>query len=74
MTGIVGGPAGYHAVLGCDVLLLIGADFAWSQFYPSKATIIQIDIDPTHIGRRHLVTIGAVGHIKTTLERAATAP
>ena len=36
MTGIIGGPAGYHAVLDCDVLLLLGADFAWSQFYPDK--------------------------------------
>jgi len=68
MTGIIGGPAGYHAILGCDVLLLLGADFAWGQFYPNRATIIQIDVDPTHIGRRHPVTIGAVGDIKTTLE------
>jgi pyruvate dehydrogenase (quinone) len=68
MTGILGAPAGYHAVLDCDVLLLLGADFAWSQFYPDKATIIQIDIDPTHIGRRHPVTIGAVGSIKTSLQ------
>jgi pyruvate dehydrogenase (quinone) len=68
MTGILGAPAGYHAVLDCDVLLLLGADFAWSQFYPDKATIIQIDIDPTHIGRRHPVTIGAVGNIRTSLQ------
>ncbi len=68
MTGIIGGPAGYHAVLDCDVLLLLGADFAWGQFYPSRAAIIQIDIDPAHIGRRYPVTIGAVGNIKTTLE------
>src|SRR6266478_10097039 len=68
MTGIIGGAAGYHAILDCEVLLLLGADFAWTQFYPSKATIIQIDIDPTHIGRRHPVTIGAVGNIKATLE------
>jgi pyruvate dehydrogenase (quinone) len=67
MTGIIGGPAGYHAILDCDVLLLLGTDFAWRQFYPDKATIIQIDGDPTHIGRRHPVTIGAVGDIKTTL-------
>src|SRR5713101_4151432 len=60
MTGIIGGRAGYHAVLDCNVLLLLGADFAWSQFYPNRATIIQIDADPTHIGRRHPVTIGAV--------------
>src|SRR5258708_3993289 len=68
MTGIIGGIAGYHAILDCDVLLLLGADFAWTQFYPDKAKIIQIDIDPTHIGRRHPVTIGVVGNIKTTLE------
>ncbi|MEA2778069.1 MAG: hypothetical protein QOF90_3475 [Acetobacteraceae bacterium] len=68
MTGIVGQPAGYHAILDCDVLLLLGSDFAWSQFYPSKAKIIQVDVDPTHIGRRHPVTIGAVGDIKATLE------
>src|SRR5271156_4935668 len=68
MTGIIGGPAGYHGILNCDVLLLLGADFAWSQFYPDKAKIIQIDADPTHIGRRHPVTIGAVGDIKATLD------
>ena len=67
MTGMLGGPAGYHAVLDCDVLLLLGADFAWSQFYPDRATIIQIDVDPTHIGRRHPVAIGAVGDVNTTL-------
>ncbi len=68
MTGMIGGPSGYHAILDCDALLLLGADFAWGQFYPNEATILQIDADPTHIGRRHPVTIGAVGDIKTTLE------
>jgi pyruvate dehydrogenase (quinone) len=68
MTGIIGQPAGYHAILDCEVLLLLGADFAWSQFYPDQAKIIQIDADPTHIGRRHPVTIGAVGDIKATLD------
>ena len=43
MMGIIGGPAGYHAVLDCDVLLMLGADFAWTQFYPDSATIIHID-------------------------------
>lgn len=68
MTGILGEPAGYHAILNCDVLLLLGADFAWSQFYPSKAKIIQVDINPTHLGRRHPITFGAVGNIKDTLQ------
>ena len=68
MTGMIGGAAGYHAVLDCDALLLLGADFAWPQFYPNKAKILQIDDNPTHIGRRHPVAIGAVGDIKTTLQ------
>jgi pyruvate dehydrogenase (quinone) len=36
MTGIIGGRAGYHAILDCDVLLLLGTDFAWPQFYPDR--------------------------------------
>ena len=68
MTGLIGGPAGYHAILQCDVLLLLGADFAWPQFYPDRAKIVQIDIDPTHLGRRHPVEIGAVGNIEATLD------
>jgi len=67
MTGLIGQASGYHAVLDCDVLLQLGADFAWAQFYPDRAKIVQIDHDPTHIGHRHPVTFGAVGNIKETL-------
>jgi pyruvate dehydrogenase (quinone) len=67
MTGLIGEAPGYHAILNCDVLLQLGADFAWAQFYPDRAKIIQIDHDPTHIGHRHPVTFGAVGDIKETL-------
>ncbi|MFX9169544.1 ubiquinone-dependent pyruvate dehydrogenase, partial [Acinetobacter baumannii] len=30
--------------------------------------ILQIDIDPTHLGRRHPITLGAVGKISSTLD------
>ena len=60
--------ASYHAILDCDTLLLLGTDFAWAQFYPDKATIVQIDLDPSHVGHRHPVTFGVVGDIKATLE------
>ncbi len=68
MTGLIGNEAAYHAVRECDTLLLLGADFAWRQFYPGHAKIVQIDIDPTHLGRRHPVTRALVGDIKATLE------
>ena len=68
MTGVLGLESGYHAVLNCDTLLLLGTNFAWSQFYPSRATIIQVDSDPMHIGQRHPVQLGVVGNIKDTLQ------
>ncbi|MFX9938772.1 ubiquinone-dependent pyruvate dehydrogenase, partial [Acinetobacter baumannii] len=58
MTGIFGNKAGYHTVMDCDLLILLGTDFAWAQYYPSHAKILQIDIDPTHLGRRHPITLG----------------
>ncbi|KPF55811.1 pyruvate dehydrogenase [Novosphingobium sp. AAP1] len=68
MTGIFGSEAGYHALVSCDVLLLLGCDFAWRQFYPEKATILQVDLDGTHLGRRHPVDVGVVGDIAPTLD------
>ncbi|MEE2740705.1 MAG: thiamine pyrophosphate-dependent enzyme [Pseudomonadota bacterium] len=68
MTGIFGGESGYHALMTCDTLLLLGCDFAWRQYYPDKATIIQVDIDGTHLGRRHPVDIGVVGDVAATLD------
>lgn len=68
MTGIFGSESGYHTLMTCDVLLLLGCDFAWRQYYPEKATILQVDLDGTHLGRRHPVDLGVVGDIGPTLD------
>jgi pyruvate dehydrogenase (quinone) len=68
MTGVFGIESGYNALMECDTLLLLGCDFAWRQFYPNKAKIIQIDIDGSHLGRRHPVDLGAVGDVKATVQ------
>lgn len=68
MTGVFGTKGGYHALTECDTLLLLGCDFAWRQFYPENATIIQVDIEGSHLGRRHPVDIGVVGDVGPTLE------
>ncbi len=68
MTGVFGSEAGFHTLMECDTLLLLGCDFAWRQFYPSHAKIIQIDIDGTHLGRRHPVDLGLVGTIRDTID------
>jgi pyruvate dehydrogenase (quinone) len=68
MTGILGFESGYHAILNCDTLVLLGTNFAWSQFYPKNTVIIQVDLDPMRIGQRHPVDLGVVGDIKDTLQ------
>jgi pyruvate dehydrogenase (quinone) len=68
MTGVFGNKGGFDAISECDTLLLLGCNFAWRQFYPHQATIIQIDVDGRHLGRRHPVDIGVVGDIAPTLD------
>ncbi|MFO6381590.1 ubiquinone-dependent pyruvate dehydrogenase, partial [Pseudomonas aeruginosa] len=41
---------------------------AWAQFYPQKATLIQVDRDGSHLGRRHPIDLGVVGDVIPTLE------
>lgn len=67
MTGLIGNPAGYHAVWDCDVLVMLGTDFPYDEFIPSGKHIIQVDRKLEHIGRRAPVTLGLVGTIKETL-------
>jgi len=68
MTGVYGLEGGYHAVAECDTLLLIGCNFAFTQFYPERATIIQVDRDPAQIGKRYPVDVGIVGSTRDTCE------
>ena len=44
MTGLIGFSSGYHAMEDCDVLLMLGTDFPYQQFFPAHAKVIQIDI------------------------------
>ncbi len=67
MTGILGNSAGLHAVADCDLLLCLGTDFAYTQYYPEAAQIVQIDIDPMNIGKRSPVHLGLVGDVACTL-------
>jgi len=63
---------------GIDVLLSVGASFheftthCWDPaFAPSKA-LIQIDIDPTEIGKNYPVTLGLVGDAGVVLKSLVT--
>lgn len=54
LTGLIGYSSGYHAMMDCDVLLMLGTDFPYRQFLPKKSIILQVDIRAEHLGRRRL--------------------
>ena len=68
MTGLIGNPGGFHAVLDCDLLIMLGKDFPYDEFLPGGIEIIQVDHKVDHIGRRAPVTLGLVGGVKETLQ------
>jgi pyruvate dehydrogenase (quinone) len=67
MTGLLGWGGAYRALAECDLLLLLGTDFPYREFLPADATIVQIDDNPGHLGRRANVDLGLVGNVGDTL-------
>src|ERR1700722_19298079 len=68
MTGFIGFSSGYHAMLNCDTLLMLGTDFPYRPFYPTKAKIAQVDHDPGALGRRARLELGIVGDVAETVQ------
>jgi pyruvate dehydrogenase (quinone) len=70
LTGLIGYASGYWAMIDCDVLLMLGTDFPYRQFYPegSDTRIIQVDVRAENIGKRTRVDVGVVGSVAATVQ------
>jgi len=77
-TGFWGMEFTHSLTTNADVILGLGTRFAeadsssWYQgvtFDPDKTSFLQIDIDPSEIGRNYPVEIGAVGDLKIGLQQ-----
>ena len=68
MTGLLGYTSGYRAIEHCDTLIMLGTDFPYRPFYPENAKVIQVDRDPSALGRRVPLTQGIIGTVKDTLK------
>ncbi|MBJ6637210.1 pyruvate oxidase [Streptomyces sp. DHE7-1] len=66
-TGLIGNPAAASALDDADTLLLLGTDFPYRDWYPEGRTVIQVDTEATHIGRRVPVDVGLVGDTGATV-------
>lgn len=67
MTGLIGFSSGYYAMRECDLLIMLGTNFPYREFYPEHGNIVQIDICGSHLGRRSPLAMGVVGDIGPTL-------
>jgi pyruvate dehydrogenase (quinone) len=68
MTGLVGSASGYWAMKNCDMLLMLGTDFPYRQFFPETAQIAQIDLRPEALGNRCPLDLGLIGSVADTLD------
>ena len=66
--GMIGSSAGYDAVHQCDLLVMIGSDYPYTEFLPEKAKVVQIDERAFAIGRRLPVAQAVVGSSRPAVQ------
>jgi pyruvate dehydrogenase (quinone) len=66
--GMIGTKADYNAVMHCDLLLMLGTDYPFSEFLPSKGSVIQVDERAQVLGRRTPTALGVLGSVRPTLK------
>jgi pyruvate dehydrogenase (quinone) len=66
--GMIGTKAVYNAIMHCDLLLMVGTDYPYSDFLPRSGNVIQIDERPQVLGRRAPTMLGVTGSARPTLK------
>src|SRR6201981_1004987 len=66
--GMIGTKADYKAIMDCDVLLMLGTDYPYSEFLPRKGAVIQVDDRARVLGRRVPTALGVVGSVRPTVK------
>jgi pyruvate dehydrogenase (quinone) len=65
--GMIGTKADYHAVMHCDLFLMLGTDYPYSEFLPHECIVIQVDERARVIGRRAPTELGIIGSVRPTI-------
>ena len=66
--GMIGTNADYHAVMHCDLFLMLGTDYPYSEFLPRKSVVVQVDERARVIGRRAPTELGVIGSVRPTVK------
>ncbi|MFE2078296.1 pyruvate dehydrogenase [Streptomyces misionensis] len=67
MSGLLGYGAAHEAMHECDLLLLLGTDFPYTEFLPRHVRTVQVDIQPERLGRRTQLDFAVWGDVRETL-------
>ena len=74
--GMIGTKASYNAAVDCELFLMVGTDYPYSEFLPRKGVVAQIDDRAEVLGRRAPTALGVFGSvrpsIKLLLDRVST--
>ena len=60
-VGLIGGAPGVDALRDADLMLMLGSDYPYSEYLPSKGRVIQVDERASALGRRTPIQLGVVG-------------
>ena len=66
--GMIGTKADYNAIMDCDLLLMLGTDYPYSEFLPRECVVIQVDERARVIGRRAPIELGVIGSVRPTVK------
>ncbi|CAK7279854.1 pyruvate dehydrogenase [Streptomyces misionensis] len=67
MSGLLGYGAAHEVMHECDLLLLLGTDFPYTEFLPRHVRTVQVDIQPERLGRRTQLDFAVWGDVRETL-------
>lgn len=66
MSGLLGYGACHAAMHRADRVVLLGTDFPYDNFLP-QANTVQVDIEPSHLGRRTVLDLAVQGDVGETI-------
>jgi pyruvate dehydrogenase (quinone) len=66
--GMIGTKPVYHAAMNCDLFLMLGTDYPYSEFLPRKGAVIQVDDRARVLGRRTPTALGVIGSVRPTVK------
>ncbi|MAB83101.1 MAG: hypothetical protein CMJ24_06660 [Phycisphaerae bacterium] len=66
--GIMGAHPSNHALHEGDLLIVVGCNFAWRQFYPQGVPIVKIDCNPVHLATHIPVDHPILGDASVSVE------